>query len=101
MSLLANSEINSRVAKDLLPEVLFESLEPRSAAEERGLMQMSSEDDLVPVVDGIINEHTEVVNDYKAGKETALKFLLGQGMKATKGSANPQTLEKLLKERIG
>jgi aspartyl-tRNA(Asn)/glutamyl-tRNA(Gln) amidotransferase subunit B len=41
-----------------------------------------------------------VVAEYKSGKETALQFLIGQGMKATKGSANPQVLKKLFEEVI-
>lgn len=101
MMLLAQNKVNSRVAKDLLKEVVFEGADPAVIAEERGLMQLDSDDALLPIIDEILAEHTSVVEDYKAGKEVALKFLLGQGMKATKGSANPQALEKLFKERIG
>lgn len=101
MTLLAEGSIGSRVAKDLLPEVVFERQDPRALAEERNLLQASSEEDLVPIVDQIIREHTNVVEEYKAGKTSAMQFLVGQGMRISKGSANPAVLKKVLAERIG
>ena len=101
MTLLASNKINSRVAKDLLKEVIFEGKSPTELVSERGLAQMSSDDDLLPIIDSVLDEHVSVVEEYKAGKEVSLKFLVGQCMKATKGSANPQVLEELLKEQIG
>ncbi|MDC1205227.1 Asp-tRNA(Asn)/Glu-tRNA(Gln) amidotransferase subunit GatB [Candidatus Pacebacteria bacterium] len=100
MQLLASNEINSRIAKDLLPEILFENVDPRKAAEERGLLQLNSADDLIPLVDEILKEHTAVVDEFKAGKESALKFIIGQAMKASKGSANPEILAQVIKERL-
>lgn len=88
--------INSRVTKDLLPEVVFTGADPEALASERGLLQQSSNDDLMPVVEGIVAAHPEVVAEYKAGKESVLQFLIGQGMKETKGSANPAVLKELL-----
>ena len=93
-------DINSRVAKDLLFETLFSDTNPQSLAESRGLLQQSSEDDLLPIVTTIVSENESVVADYKAGKDSALQFLVGQGMKATKGTANPGTLVKLLKQEL-
>lgn len=101
IALVVAGDLNSRVAKDLLQEAVFEGLSPKDMAEKRGLIQKNSEDDLIPIVDSILEENQSVVEDYKSGKETALKFLLGQGMKATKGAANPGVLEKILKDRIG
>ncbi len=93
--------ITSRVAKDILPEVVFESADPQILAKERGLLQTHSKDDLLPVIDEIIQDNQAVVAEYRAGKAPALQFLIGQGMKKTKGSANPETLRILLEERIG
>lgn len=101
MSMLSEGKINSRVAKDLLLESVFNGKDPEQLVAERGLAQLSSEDDLLPIIDTVLSDNPAVVEEYKAGKEASLKFLLGQSMKATKGSANPQLLEKLLKERIG
>jgi len=100
VGLVGNGDLNSRVAKDLLKEVVFEGKEPMKLAEEKGLLQKNSEDDLIPVVQALIAENTAVVEEYKAGKESALQFLVGQGMKATRGSANPGVLIALIKKNI-
>ena len=100
IALVSDGTITSRVAKDLLKEAVFDGIDVAAIASERGLTQQNSEADLMPIVATVISENESVVADYKAGKEQALKFLVGQGMKATKGSANPQLLEKLLQQQI-
>jgi aspartyl-tRNA(Asn)/glutamyl-tRNA(Gln) amidotransferase subunit B len=100
MRLLVEEKINSRVAKDLLLEVVFDDKDPLSLVKERGLMQDNSEGALVPLVEQVISDNPAVVSDYKAGKESVLQFLVGQGMKLSKGSANPKTLADLLKKHI-
>ncbi len=92
--------INSRVAKDLLYETVFAGSDPEKMAKDKGLLQKTNAADLEPIVVSIIAENTSVVEDYKAGKEAALKFLIGQGMKVSKGTANPQMLEQLLKQHL-
>ncbi len=100
MGMLNRDEITSRVAKDLLPEVIFEGSDPIQLARERGLNQLSSEGDLLAIVEQIIHEHSGVVDDFKKGKTSSLQFLVGQGMRATKGSANPVLLADLIKKSI-
>ena len=100
ISMLVEREINSRVAKDLLIE-LFESTEgPRLVAEKKGLMQVSDEAALSIVVQKIIEENPAVSEEYRQGKEAVIQFLVGQGMKQTKGAANPATLLKIFKEHL-
>jgi len=99
-ALVVSGAINSRVAKDLLQEVVFTGADAASLAEKRGLIQRSNADELIPVVDAIIAEHASVVTEFRAGKESVLQFLVGQGMKATKGSANPGVLADLFRARI-
>jgi aspartyl-tRNA(Asn)/glutamyl-tRNA(Gln) amidotransferase subunit B len=101
IELLIEGKISSRVAKDLLPEVVFGD---RSAAElinERGLEQSDSKDTLTVVVENIIAGNESIVREYREGKESALQYLVGQGMKATKGAANPIMLREVLIETIG
>ncbi len=100
IDMVAESKITSRVAKDLLSEVVFEGVDPEKIAEEKGLLQTNSTEDLLPIVEKIVADNPTVVDEYRAGKEAVLQFLLGQGMKATKGSANPATLGELLKRVI-
>ncbi|MEX0930916.1 MAG: Asp-tRNA(Asn)/Glu-tRNA(Gln) amidotransferase subunit GatB [Candidatus Paceibacterota bacterium] len=100
IEMVSAREISSRVAKDLLYEVVFKGIEPRKIANERDLLQKSTSEQLLPIVREIISENSSVVADYKDGKEASLQFLIGQAMKATKGSANPELLQRMFKERL-
>jgi aspartyl-tRNA(Asn)/glutamyl-tRNA(Gln) amidotransferase subunit B len=96
LALVSEGKITSRVAKDLLPEVVFEGLSAQDIAISRGLLQQNSEDALRPIVETIIADNPAVVAEYRSGKESSLQFLIGQGMKASRGSANPVALRELL-----
>jgi len=100
MQMVSDNKITSRVAKDLLKETLFDGLDAEIVAEERGLLQDSSEDILLPIVAKIIADNKSIVSEYKTGKESVLQFLVGKGMKETKGSANPIVLANLLKKKM-
>lgn len=100
MQMLNSGEINSRVAKDLLKEVLETDQDPQVIAKERNLLQSSDPAELVPVVEAIIEEFPDIVTEYRSGKENSLQFLIGQGMKKTKGTANPGLLSDLLKSSL-
>lgn len=100
VTLVKDGEINSRVAKDLLQEVVFEGQSAKKLAEDRGLIQNSSTEALNDLINQVISENSSVVDEYKAGKEVSLKYLVGQSMKLSKGAANPQMLEQLLKEKL-
>lgn len=92
--------ISSRSAKDLLALSLTNDTDPEKLAEERGLFQVSGTDALGAIIDAVIAAHPTVVADYKAGKHTTLQFLVGQGMKASKGAADPAMLGELFKEKL-
>jgi len=100
MDMLSTGEITSRIAKNLLEEVVFEGGDPQKIATERGLLQQNSTDDLLPLIQQVIAENKAVVTEYKTGKEASLKFLIGQSMKVTKGSANPNVLKTLLEKEL-
>ncbi len=100
MQMVTDSKINSRVAKDLLKEVVFDGLNPEEMAKDRGLLQSDSVDDLLPIIDQVIKENPSVVEEYKNGKEAVIQFLVGQGMKLSRGAANPGTLLKLFQEKL-
>jgi len=100
VALAKSGEITSRVAKDLLVEVVFEDLDPKAVAEDRGLIQSNSKDDLLPLVEQVLQENEAAVAEYKSGKENALKFLLGQAMKLSKGTANPALVTEILTEKM-
>ncbi len=100
MTMLAEGAINSRVAKDILIEVFESEIDPVALATERGLLQSSDPAALQPLVAEIIAENQSVVAEYRGGKETALQFLVGQGMKKSRGAANPGLLADLIKQTL-
>ena len=89
------NKISSRGAKNILNELYESGGDPVKIAKEKKLFQKSNENELKKIVEKIILENKKVVKDFKSGKESALQFLIGQGMKETKGSANPEILKKL------
>jgi len=94
------NKIGSRVAKDILPQLFASEVSPNEIATKQGLLQVSDSASLQPVIDQIIADNTEVVEQYRAGKEASIQFLVGQGMKATKGAANPALLKEMFAASI-
>jgi aspartyl-tRNA(Asn)/glutamyl-tRNA(Gln) amidotransferase subunit B len=74
--------------------------DPTHILEDKGWGQVSDETQLGGVIAEIIKSYPKQVEEYKSGKETVLKFLMGMVMKATEGSADPKVVEKLLKEKL-
>lgn len=100
MQLVSTKKIGSRGAKDLLPKLFGFSGNVSELAEELGLMQNSDPEALRTIVSQVIAENPQQVAEFKAGKEPLLKYLVGQGMKLSKGSADPMVLENLLQAEI-
>jgi aspartyl-tRNA(Asn)/glutamyl-tRNA(Gln) amidotransferase subunit B len=100
LGLIVGGEISSRGAKDILAEMVKTGEAPRAIAEAKGLFQKSDEGALGIIVEEILAANPKVIEDFKAGKASALQFLVGQGMKASKGSANPAVLAKLIQAKL-
>jgi aspartyl-tRNA(Asn)/glutamyl-tRNA(Gln) amidotransferase subunit B len=100
MAMVETKKLSSRGAKDTLVLLMSENSDPEILAEKNGLIQKSDEGEIKKIVVEIVSKNTSVVEDYKKGKEAALQYLVGQGMKITKGSANPELLRKLILEVI-
>jgi aspartyl-tRNA(Asn)/glutamyl-tRNA(Gln) amidotransferase subunit B len=92
--------INLKTAKEIFEEVYKTGKDPEAIVKGKGLVQISDEGALIKAIDEVIAANPKEVAEYKAGKEKLLSFFVGQTMKATKGQANPQVLNKLLKERL-
>ena len=116
VEMIAIGDVSSRGAKDLLA-ILYRGATGkgskdsdahnddaikfvRSLAEKNGLIQKSDLSSLSPAIDKVISDNGSVVSEYKSGKTASLQFLIGQAMKATKGSANPEIVRKLLLEKL-
>ena len=98
--MVKTGDVSSRGAKDILAILYKEGGSPVQIAQDNNLLQKSDIDELKNIVEKIIEENSAVAKEYKEGKESSLKFLIGQGMKETKGSANPQILKKLFMDRL-
>lgn len=96
MELVTSKTLGSRAAKDILPQLPNINSTVFEYAQTMGLLQESDEAAISKLAQEIVSENEDQVNEYKAGKETVLKYLVGQGMKMSKGSANPSILEKAL-----
>jgi aspartyl-tRNA(Asn)/glutamyl-tRNA(Gln) amidotransferase subunit B len=92
--------ISGKMAKQTF-EAMYRAADPAPALEAaKGSSQISGDAELEAIADQVIHENAKSVADFKAGKDPALKFLIGQGMKISKGRANPQRLEALLRAKI-
>ncbi|PIP86321.1 Asp-tRNA(Asn)/Glu-tRNA(Gln) amidotransferase GatCAB subunit B [Candidatus Campbellbacteria bacterium CG11_big_fil_rev_8_21_14_0_20_44_21] len=101
MKMIGRGEIGSRAAKNILKKMYEEGGKPREIAEKEGLYQKSDEAELKTLAEKIIKENSSVAEDYRRGTDGALQFLIGLGMKETRGSANPQVLNKIFKDLLG
>ncbi|MBI2627753.1 Asp-tRNA(Asn)/Glu-tRNA(Gln) amidotransferase subunit GatB [Candidatus Nomurabacteria bacterium] len=95
-TMLVEALISSRVAKDILIKIVKNDESPMKIAKEKNLLQSSDTGALKAIAQKIIDANPKVVADYRGGKEQALMSLIGQVMKETKGSANPQVAKQLL-----
>jgi aspartyl-tRNA(Asn)/glutamyl-tRNA(Gln) amidotransferase subunit B len=100
LALIEKGTISGSIAKKVLEVMFDEAKDPEIIVKEKGLIQISDESQLVEIAKKVIEDNPQSVADYKGGKEKALGFLVGQCMKATKGKANPQMLNNLLKEML-
>ena len=101
ITMINRGELSSRGAKDVLALMLQKGgSRPVEIAEKLGLLQQSDEVVLEKIIKKVIDDNPKVVAEYKAGKTVALEFLVGQGMKISKGSANPATLRQLFVKHL-
>ena len=100
VELIDNGTISSSIGKKVLVELFENPRDPEDIIKEKGWIQISDEGAIKEVVLKIIEANPQSVADYKAGKDRALGFLVGQAMKETKGKANPQMLNKMFAEEL-
>ncbi len=98
--LVDDGVIGISAARQVLPTVFESGRSPRAVVEELGLAQVSDSSALEAAVREVLAANEAAVNDYRAGKLSAINFLKGQVMKATRGKANPAVAEDLLKQLL-
>ena len=100
LQLIDEGVISGNIAKPVFEEMYQTGKEPTAIIEEKGLKQITDDKAIDKMVEGVLQANLSQVDEYKRGKEKVLGFLVGQVMKASKGKANPGTVNKLLKEKI-
>ncbi len=100
IELVADGKINRTAAKGVFEAVFKENVEPEKYIEEHDLAMVDNSDEVEAIVTKVIADNPKSIEDLKAGKAKARGFLVGQTMKALKGKANPQTVNKVLDEKL-
>lgn len=100
VELIDKGTISSKIAKQVLEEMFENPKDPEDIIKEKGWIQISDEGAIKEVVTKILEANPASIADYKAGKDRALGFLVGQAMKETRGKANPQMLNKMFLEEL-
>ena len=100
ITLIEEGKISSKIGKDVLEEMFNEPRSPKKIVEEKGWIQISDEGKIKEVVLKVLEANPQSIVDFKAGKDRALGFLVGQAMKETKGQANPKMLNEMFLEEL-
>jgi aspartyl-tRNA(Asn)/glutamyl-tRNA(Gln) amidotransferase subunit B len=101
---IADGTISNKIAKEIFVAIWDEKATDEAAAdriiEAKGLKQISDTGELEAIIDEVLAANQKSVEEFRAGKEKAFNALIGQAMKATRGKANPQQVNELLKKKL-
>jgi aspartyl-tRNA(Asn)/glutamyl-tRNA(Gln) amidotransferase subunit B len=100
LKLLASGEISSKLAKEVFARMMDTGQSASVIVDREGLRQISDTSALETIVDEVIAGNPKQVEEYRSGKTAVIKFLVGQVMKASRGQANPQMVNKLLASKL-
>jgi aspartyl-tRNA(Asn)/glutamyl-tRNA(Gln) amidotransferase subunit B len=100
MDLIADGTISGKIAKIVFTDLFETRKSPREIIKEKGLVQISDNSAIEKFVAMAIEQNPLQVQQYKEGKTAVIQYLVGQVMKLSKGKANPQVVNKLLKDRL-
>jgi len=100
IALIEKGTISTSAAKKVLSAMFENPEDPEKIVEKLGLVQVSDEGAIKEMIQEVLNNNPQSIADYKAGKDKAMGFLVGQTMKLSRGKANPQIINKLLKEAL-
>ena len=100
IKVMEDGTLTSKNLKDILEKVLEEETSIEEIIKSSGIENITDDNAIREIIKKIIEQNPESVADYKAGKDRAIKFLMGQIMKETKGSANPKMATEILIEEL-
>lgn len=99
-SMVDSGELSSSAAKEIIVDIITKNADPINIANERNLIQVSDESELIMIIERVISENPNAVEDIKKGEDKAIGYLVGQTMKATGGKANPGVVSGMLKRLL-
>ncbi len=100
LELIDGGTLSGKMAKELFPELIEQGADPVHVVTQRGLRQIVDTGALQRLADEVVAEFPKSVEDYQHGKANALMYLVGQAMRRSKGSANPQQMQDILKRKL-
>ena len=100
IGLIMNDTISGKIAKKVFKEMWTNEDDPEKIVKDKGLVQITDTGAIEAAVDAAIAANPKAVAEYKGGKKKAIGALVGQVMKATRGKANPQMVNKMLAEKL-
>ena len=100
LELIDKNTISGKIGKKILPEIISTGKDASIIIKEQNLGQISNTAKLESIIDQVIAENSNVVEEFKSGKDKAIMFLVGQVMQKTRGKANPRMVNTMIKERI-
>lgn len=100
VNLVADGTISGKQAKTVFEDMLSSGKEPAKIVEEKGMKQVTDEGAILALVTEVLDANPKSIEDYKAGKDRAIGFLVGQVMKKSRGTANPKRTNELIREEL-
>jgi len=100
INLINSKVISNNIAKEIFPEMLESGKQPKVIVKEKNLIQITDVSELENVIKTVIALHPKQVEDFKAGKEKVIGFFVGLVMRETRGKANPQIVNELLRKHL-
>lgn len=100
VNLVADDTISGKQAKTVFEDMLSSGKEPAKIVEEKGMKQVTDEGAILALVTEVLDANPKSIEDYKAGKDRAIGFLVGQVMKKSRGTANPKRTNELIREEL-
>jgi aspartyl-tRNA(Asn)/glutamyl-tRNA(Gln) amidotransferase subunit B len=100
IKMIDQKEISGKMAKDVFIEMWKTKQAPKEIVKAKGMSQITDSGAIEKIIDDVLAQNQAAVTDYRGGKQKLFGFLVGQVMKASKGQANPDMVNKLLQEKL-
>ena len=100
IKMITSGKISGKIAKNVFEKMQSGDKDPKQIVEKEGLLQQSDPKELEKIIDIVISKNQDLVTQYKSGKEKLFGYFVGEVMKASKGKANPQLVNEILKKKL-